>query len=139
MLFLSHRSSKLQRSSSNCTSKYSFTPGKLPRHFSRGKQFWLTNNSSNTFVSFSFPLPSSHANAEESEQAANNIALLSQLRYSVDEVSSKVPDSALKKQICTPDSHGTITDDGIRCKQCNISVTGENETCMRVKQLSSFK
>ena len=95
----------------------------------------FATNNSNTFVSFSFPLPSSHANAEESEQAANNTALLSQLRYSVDEVASKVPDSALKVQIYTPDSHGTITDDGIRCKQCNISIIGQNESCMRVKQL----
>lgn len=91
------------------------------------------------FVTFSFEL-SKDQNSNVSKSfssdvfAANDHSLFALLRYAIDKIASSV-DPALKVQIFPPDSHGTVTDDGVRCTLLNVSLLGKSASCIELKRL----
>ena len=56
---------------------------------------------------------------------------ISILRYVAGEAVTKI-DSTVKMQVYGPESPGTITDDGIRCKHGNISLYGKKSSCLKI-------
>ena len=57
---------------------------------------------------------------------------ISILRYAVNELATKI-DPTVVVQVYGPESPGTITDDGVRCKHGNISFFGKQKSCLEIK------